>query len=225
MKKEAQGLYYRRRQKAAVLVLLLVLLASIVMIDFRIKKSLLELAQTQAEIRTVEIVTRAVYEQLGQATEYNDIVHIHKDDQGRIVMLQANTVILNRYMALANKAILAGLKQANADQIKIPLGQITGITLLAGRGPRLGVRVMPASQVFIEVDDRFEEAGINQTRHRIYMKVKTRIKIAVPLMGKEILVVSTIPMTETVIVGDVPQTYVSLKGAVNPSADVMSHSE
>lgn len=207
--------YYRTKQKAAAFIFVFVFIASIIFIDYRIKASLLELARTQAEMRTVEIVTQAVYDQVVTQTEYKDIVYIHKDDQGRIVMLQANTVILNQLMARTTKAILRGFKKQDADQIKIPLGQITGITLLAGSGPRFKVKVIPANQIYIAVDDRFEQAGINQTRHRIYMRVKTQIKIAVPFMDKDLNVVSTIPMTETIIVGDVPQTYVSLNGSAN----------
>ena len=77
------------------------------------------------------------------------------------------------------------------------------------------VKVIPASQIYVAVDDKFEQAGINQTRHRIYMQVKTRIKMAVPFMYKDLNVVTTIPMAETIIVGNVPQTYVNLNGSAN----------
>lgn len=208
-------MYYRRKTKIVVLILIIVLTASFILIDYRVKASLLELARTQAEIRTVEIVSQAVYEQVVGETEYKDIVYIHKDDQGRIVMLQANTVILNQLMARTTKAILLGFKTSDADLIRIPLGQITGITLLAGKGPHFTVKVIPASQIYVAVDDKFEQAGINQTRHRIYMQVKTRIKMAVPFMYKDLNVVTTIPMAETIIVGNVPQTYVNLNGSAN----------
>lgn len=208
-------MYYRRKQKAAAFIFIFIFIASIIFIDYRIKASLLELARTQAEIRTVEIITQAVYDQVVKQTEYKDIVYIHKDDQGRIVMLQANTVILNQLMARTTKAILRGFKTKDVDQIQIPLGQITGITLLAGNGPRFKVKVIPANQIYVSVDDKFEQAGINQTRHSIYMRVKTKIKIAVPFMNKDLDVVTAIPMAETIIVGDVPQTYVNLNGSAN----------
>jgi sporulation protein YunB len=208
-------MYYRRKQRAIAIIFIILFIASIIFIDYRIKASLLELARTQAEMRAVDIVSRAVYDQVVQQTQYKDIVYIHKDEQGRIVMLQANTVVLNQLMARTTKAILQEFKIKDADYIRIPLGQITGITFLASLGPRFNVKVIPANQVFVTVDDKFEQAGINQTRHRIYMQVKTRIKIAVPFMKKELNVVSTIPMVETIIVGDVPQTFVSLSGSGN----------
>lgn len=205
-------MYYRRRLPVAALVLLIIFAASILIIDLRLKASILELAQTKAQLRVVELINNAVYDKVVQETEYKDIVYIHKDDQGKIVMLQANTVILNQLMVKTTQAILNSFKSGEAEYIKIPLGQISGITLLSGSGPKIKVRVIPANQIFISVGDKFEQAGINQTRHRIYLQVKTRIKIAVPMMGKDLNVVTTIPMAETIIVGDVPETYVNFTG-------------
>jgi sporulation protein YunB len=215
VKRRELGMYYRSKQKAAAMIFIALLIVSIIFIDYRVKASLLELARTQAQIRSVEIINQAVYDQVVKQTQYKDIVYIHKDDQGRIVMLQANTVLLNQLMARTTKAILQGFKSKDADSIRIPLGQITGITLLAGNGPRFKVNVIPANQIYVSVDDKFEQAGINQTRHSIYMRVKTRIKIAVPFMDKDLDVVTSIPMAESIIVGEVPQTYVSLTGSAN----------
>jgi len=207
--------YYRKKHTVAVIIIVIICIVSLVIIDIRVKATLLELAQTKAELRTVEIINQAVYEKVVRETEYQDIVYIHKDDQGKIVMLQANTVILNQLMTRTTKAILQGFKSGEAEQIGIPLGQITGITLLSASGPTLKVNVIPANQIYVSVGDKFEQAGINQTRHRIYMQVKTRIKIAVPFMDKDLSVVSTIPLAETIIVGDVPQTYVNFNGSSN----------
>lgn len=206
---------YRRKQKITIVVVLILLIASMIYIDFRVKASLLELARTQAEKRTMEIVTQAVLDNVVKGTEYKDVIYVHKDDQGRIVMLQANTVILNQMMAKTTKAVLQEFKSADNGQISIPMGQITSISLLAGSGPRFKVKVIPANQIFVAVDDKFEQAGINQTRHRIYMKVETRIVMAVPFMKEELKVVTTIPMAETIIVGEVPQTYVNFNGSSN----------
>ena len=206
---------YRRKQKITIVVVLILLISSMIYIDFRVKASLLELARTQAEKRTMEIVTQAVLDNVVKGTEYKDVIYVHKDDQGRIVMLQANTVILNQMMAKTTKAVLQEFKSADNGQISIPMGQITSISLLAGSGPRFKVKVIPANQIFVAVDDKFEQAGINQTRHRIYMKVETRIVMAVPFMKEELKVVTTIPMAETIIVGEVPQTYVNFNGSSN----------
>jgi hypothetical protein len=57
--------------------------------------------------------------------------------------------------------------------------------------------------------NKFDQAGINQTRHLVYFNVDSKIKIAVPFINEEIKVSTTVPIAETIIVGEVPDTYVN----------------
>lgn len=199
-----------RRWLPPLSVLVIIFMATVLIIaDMRIKGSVLEIAQSEAQIQAIEIVNQAVNDKIVAVTDYQDIVSIHKDNQGRIIMIQANTVILNQIMANTVREVTASLKGLAGQTISIPLGQVTGSVLLAAYGPRLNVRVIPAKQVTVEVENRFEQAGINQTRHLIYFKINSRIKIAVPLVDKEIQVANTIPLADTIIVGSVPDTYLN----------------
>ncbi len=77
-------------------------------------------------------------------------------------------------------------------------------------GPDIRVRMTPVGSVSVDFTDEFHAAGINQTRHKIYLLLKTQVKIVVPL-GSEVINVSTrVPISESIIVGDVPQTYVNV---------------
>ncbi|MDD4803460.1 MAG: sporulation protein YunB [Syntrophomonas sp.] len=199
-----------RRWLPPLSVLVIIFMATVLIIaDMRIKGSVLEIAQSEAQIQAIEIVNQAVNDKIVAVTDYQDIVSIHKDNQGRIIMIQANTVILNQIMANTVREVTASLKGLAGQTISIPLGQVTGSVLLAAYGPRLNVKVIPAKQVTVEVENRFEQAGINQTRHLIYFKINSRIKIAVPLVDKEIQVANTIPLADTIIVGSVPDTYLN----------------
>jgi len=184
------------------------------LIDLQLKSSILELAQAKAQIKVTEVINRAVTEKIVQETEYKDIVYVHKDNEGRIVMIQANTIILNQIMAKTTTTILDGFKDGE-DFVRVPLGQITGLSLLSNTGPKIKVKIIPARKLNVSVKDQFEQAGINQTRHRIYLQVNSPIRMAVPLIGKEINVVTTIPMAETIIVGEVPDTYVNFNGSAD----------
>lgn len=191
-------------------VMIVVVLATVLLLaDLRLKGSVLEIAQSQAQLQTVEIVNQAVNDKIVAETDYRDIVYIHKDENGRIVMIQANTVILNQIMAKTIKEVVASLNELETQTISIPLGQVTGSVFLAAYGPKVSVRIIPAKQVTVEVENKFEQAGINQTRHLIYFKINTRIKIAVPLVNKNVEVSTTIPLADTIIVGAVPDTYLN----------------
>ena len=56
----------------------------------------------------------------------------------------------------------------------------------------------------------FESSGINQTRHKIYLEAKTQVKVIVPLTTSIKEVKAQIPISETVIIGDVPNSYVNI---------------
>jgi len=190
---------------------ILMLMLSVVWMDSRIKASVLEIARSRVQIRETEIINEIVNREVVAKTSYEDLVKIHKDRNGRIVLIQPNSIMINKIMASTTVRITESLGQTHEESISVPLGQITGSTLLAGYGPRIKVKIIPSGQVHVEIINKFDEAGVNQTRHLIYFRIQSDMKIAVPLMGEELKVSTTVPLAETIIIGDVPRTYVNYK--------------
>lgn len=60
----------------------------------------------------------------------------------------------------------------------------------------------------VTYESKFESAGINQTRHKIYLKVEAKVRAVVPFQNKEIDVYCEIPVAETIIVGKIPSTAI-----------------
>jgi sporulation protein YunB len=208
-----EGYKLARRWMPSLTVIVIICLAAIMMLaDLRLKASILEIARSQAQLETVELINQAVNDKIVAQTDYRDIVYIHKDEKGKIVMLQTNTVILNQVMAKTVNEVIKSMKGLEGNTISVALGQVTGSIFLAAYGPKIHVKVIPVKQVNVEVENKFEQAGINQTRHLIYFKINSKIKIAVPFVDKDVDVSTTIPLADTIIVGDVPATYVNLSG-------------
>lgn len=195
------------------IILIVLLLTSMVFADMRIKKSLVTLASAEVQTTGAEAISRVINDKVVSGLEYDDIVAVHKDGQGRVVLIQPNTLRLNKVMSSTVIEVSKFLGQMKDNTIEIPMGEMSGIDLLAAQGPRMKVKVIPAGQVYVNVLNEFQQAGINQTRHLIYFEVRTNIKVAVPFMENEVEVVAVIPMTETIIVGDVPETYVNFLGS------------
>lgn len=194
------------------ILIIITLLSSMVFADLRIKRSLIALAGAEAQARASETINQIINDKVVSGLEYNDIVAVHKDGQGKIVLIQPNTIILNRIMSSTVVEVARSMGQMKDNTIEIPLGQMSGISLLAAYGPRMKVRVIPAGQVHVKILNEFQQAGINQTRHLIYFEVRGDIKVAVPFMAEDLEVLAVIPMAETIIVGDVPETYVNFRG-------------
>ena len=60
----------------------------------------------------------------------------------------------------------------------------------------------------VDFFSEFKQAGINQTIHRIYVKVDTKVQVIIPFSNKFVEIGSEVPIAETIIVGDVPDTYI-----------------
>jgi sporulation protein YunB len=199
----------KRRQYAApaYIVVFVAVLALIFTLDVRLRSSILELAQAKVQLQTVELINTVIQEEIAAQADYQDLFTIHKDSEGRIVMIQANTQHISAMVAQTSAEVARRLNVMGDGYIGIPLGQLTGSQLLSAYGPKLKVKILPAGQVDVQVENSFESAGINQTRHIVHFRVNTTVTIAVPYLASAVEATADIPLAETIIVGQVPNTY------------------
>ena len=142
---------------------------------------------------------------------YEDLVTVERDNDGHVVLLQANTINMNRIStqtALTAQQYIADIGQ---QPIRISVGSALGHALLAGRGPEILVNVIPVGAVGTDFITEFQSTGINQSRHKVYIRIRASMRIVIPTGAKEVEVVSQLPVAETVIVGSVPNSYVNVE--------------
>ncbi len=172
------------------------------------------------EAKVVQTATKTVNDAvrkyiLSQRLTYEDLVAVHKDEKGQVVLVQADTVRLNQMAAEVAVAVEKALADLEQQRFDVPLGQLLGSQFLATYGPKMRVELVPVGAVKVDMRERFESAGINQTRHRIFLHLDTTVRIAVPLHQKETNVATEIPLVENIIVGAVPSTFVSIPGVLD----------
>lgn len=208
---------FRKRRNCPVRCLLLAAVVVVTVLAFErtLFPTIMAIAKARAVQTAVITVNGAVREYLGQSgIDYQDLVRLHLDNNGRIVMMQANTLKITELaaeFALASESAMVGLER---QSFTIPAGQVLGSQLLATYGPGIPVRIIPVGAVRVNMVDRFEAAGINQTRHRIYLNLDTYVRIAVPWQQTEVQVATRVPLVENIIVGEVPDTFVTLDGGL-----------
>ncbi|RYD06817.1 hypothetical protein N752_02110 [Desulforamulus aquiferis] len=184
-------------------------------IDKFLQPTLFAIARVKAVNLATEILNQTVQEKLvNQRVQYQDIVQIHKDDKGKIVLMQADTIKLNKISNEITLKVQETLRNLDNESIGIPLGQLLGIHLIAARGPELNVRMIPVGTVRVDIIDRFEGAGINQTRHLIWLDLSSEFQIAIPLYNEIFNISTKVPLVESIIIGDVPPALVTLPGGV-----------
>ena len=139
--------------------------------------------------------------------QYNDLISLEKDADGGIAALQSNMAEFNRLQSAITKDILDRLGQVSEMDLTIPLGTLTGSALLVGRGPSLSVRMQSLGSCSAHFENQFDQAGINQTTHRILLCVDVSMSILLPGFRTSTQVSNAFSVAETVIVGDVPGSY------------------
>ena len=119
-------------------------------------------------------------------------------DMGRINALSAE--ILERVVGTADNRTL---------KVTIPAGNLSGISLLMGRGPRVPVEILMLTSSRVGFDNSIVTAGINQTKHQILLTVTVDIDVLVPWGTESAQVQSQVLIADTIVVGQVPDTFVS----------------
>lgn len=212
--------YYRRpltRRAAARLILTLALLALIGMLavaGMQMKQLLTKLAVTRVTNTVNRIVTQAVNETIDSGEiRYDDLISFEKDNEGKITAVKSNMPEFNRLQSKILNVILERISEVSTRDLSIPLGSLTGANLLAGRGPLVSVRMQSVGSSTAHLENRFVSAGINQTKHQIFLDVDVSVAILLPGFSTATQVSNAFTVAETVIVGTVPETYTYFSSA------------
>ncbi len=198
----------RRTAIACLFVCLLLIAAAVLLVERNLTKVVLSLAQAQARAMAVQILNEAATELLstGEVT-YDSLMHVTADESGQVRLIQANTPEMNRLAAQVS-LLAQGRLQAKRDQaVRVPLGSAVGLTLFAGAGPKIEVRVLPVGSVHAEFHTDFQTAGINQTRHRVSLLLTAQVQLVIPTGAQTVEATTQVAMAESIIVGEVPDTF------------------
>ena len=142
---------------------------------------------------------------------YDELFTIEKDNNGNITMIKSNVIPINEIISDVAVRIQEELEKRENDIIQIPLGSVTGFKLLAGSGPNINIKIVPAGSVKTDLRSEFVAQGINQTLHRIYLQVDCQVTIVTPYdeISKEIS--NQVLLIENVIIGNIPSTYLNIE--------------
>ena len=142
---------------------------------------------------------------------YDEIFTIEKDKNGNIAMIKSNVIPINEIISDVAVKIQEELEKREDDNIQIPLGAITGFKLLAGTGPNINIKIIPAGSVETDLRSEFVEQGINQTLHRVYLQVDCQVTIVTPYNEISKKISNQVLLIENVIIGNIPSTYLNIK--------------
>ena len=172
-----------------------------------------ELAQTQVKNSTSDLTNDAIAKQIAAGDiQYDRIVFFEKDLNGRITALKTNMSEVNRLktdiLNIINDEILA----LDTSDIGIPLGSLFLPEFFSGKGAAIPVHILAIRNSDANFVSHFSQAGINQTMHQLTMDVSVDVAVLVLGETSSFTVNSEVVVAETVIVGEVPETYLQTGG-------------
>ena len=190
---------------------MLLVLGAAVLLRTRINPLTKELAQAKISDAASNVINRAVNQQIQQGDiRYEDMVELQRDNSGAITALTTNMQEMNRLKTQLLEILDDDIYDIEDDEISIPMGNLTGIQLLSGRGPSIPVKIIAVSSSDAQFQGEFSDAGINQTIHRIMMEVSLDLIVLLPSGTVTDRVSSQVCVAETVLLGPVPDTYAYL---------------
>ncbi len=202
--------YFLRRKRYFIWIIALFLFVIYMYkyIDKNIKPTIVAVSEVQARQVAIKTINDTIKNKIGNNIKYTDLVSVSYDKEGRITMMQANTMLMNMIASEVALDVQDQLVEISESNIKLPLNNVFDIHII--KLPSIKVRIIPQGAIDVDFATEFESAGINQTRHKIYIVVNTDIKMILPLTAEDIKVTTNIPIAETIIVGDVPETFVDI---------------
>lgn len=144
--------------------------------------------------------------------DYSKIVTIEKNEEDGTNIVKTDVMLINKIATDIALRIEERFKNLENQKIKIPIGALTGTNLLAGSGPGINIRFIKTGNITKDVKTEFKEQGINQTSYRVYLELRAQVNILTPYKTISKEITNQILLVETVIVGNVPETYYNLQG-------------
>ena len=181
-------------------------------LELQLRPLLVPLAHTQVQNKVTVLLEDAVHSSLEQLNPaYGDLVTIQRDSDGRISLLTVDTAAMNRLRLSLISQVLDTLSRETVTPVRVPLGSLLDSEFIWARGPAISVHTLSLGTVHGEFESSFSDAGVNQTLHRIELVLSVPVTVLLPGGPLDVPVSTSLCVAETVIVGQIPETYLQSK--------------
>lgn len=205
-----------KRKRKIIIVTAIIAVFSVavyLLIDGGIGPNIAALGSAQLKNAGTLILNKSVSQTLVEVGDIGDLLQVEKDSSGKITLLRADSLKLNTIANVVSTKAQEMLTDVAPGVIKIPLGNAFGSDLFSGIGPLIHVNAQNAGSVATEFLSEFTSGGINQTRYKIYIVLSAKMIMVVGSRSHSVEVTSQVLISESILVGDVPNVFAELSGA------------
>lgn len=196
------------RLKHLICISLLLVLMLAVVSEIALNSVTQELTEEATRQHMAESVSKAVEKRL-KSTKSGEFSIITQDISGKILSVQGNAKELNLFKAGLTEDIQKRL--SGTAKVAVPIGSFTGVGVFNGRGFSVPLKMSFQSDVNVSFESDIVSAGINQSCHRIYIKVSAQVYSQSKSFSAGSHYETDFILSETVIVGEVPEFVTGLR--------------
>ncbi|MDE6356893.1 MAG: sporulation protein YunB [Clostridia bacterium] len=210
-----------KRFKVFLLISCLLIVGVLVYFQSNVTRVLISISEATIRSITTVAVNDAIYYTLNDAMRYEDLITIERDGAGNVTSITTDSLKINKIARDTAYLSQENLTKMSAEGIMVPIGALTGVEALAGFGSKINIKIIPISNVECRFVSKFTEAGINQTKHSLYLEIVSDISIIMPSKSTNLASTIEVLICESVITGKIPDTYlqasvISSNGALVP---------
>lgn len=203
------------------LFILFVYICITLMYAYQIFPALSVSCATEINNKMSKIINDSVLDYISENGDTSPYINIKYTNDGKVSSVDADVNRINITRANISRKILDTLDSNIIKSIRLPFGCIIDNELLYAKGPMLTFKVISNEGFVSKVDSEFKEMGVNQTLHKLYLSFNVIITVSLPGKNEKYFVEYKYPLSEIVIVGDVPDAYTK----INRFFDDLSESE
>lgn len=200
-------LKFNKKKVTKIIVILCIITFVFVIFAYMINPVIMDTVELKSKALATKAMNSSIADVVMNSIVYDDLVNIISDEFGNISMIQANSLEINNLSKDLAQTCETRIQDYGKSGVAIPIGTFTGIPLFVGRGPRVNVKMTPIGSVICKFMSHFDSAGINQTIHKIYVNIRANVGVVMPLSSRTFTAEQEVLISESVIVGQVPEVY------------------
>ncbi len=168
-------------------------------------------AQSEMEEVANQAIHNAIRDASVEDAAYSELVNIYRNESGAIESLTLNSQAANRLKSDIALKVLEYLNDSDKYEVAVPMGNFLGSEFFWGFGPKITFKIIPFNIAYIDFESKFTQAGINQVLHTVSVRVDVNIGALLPGFEEISNLSSSAVVSEAVIIGDVPETYLNIE--------------
>ena len=188
----------------------------------------LDIAEKEVKKLVILVINNSINDDVINEIGNNELFDIVKNNNNEIVLIDYNSMNVNKYLALVVRNVSNNLdliengkynllsfdlegydnKLLNKGIIAdIPFGSLLGLNLLSNVGPRVPVKFNLIKDVSGGIDTKISEYGINNEYMEVLVKVKVNVNINLLFLSRTINIECSVPISMKIIQGNIPNFY------------------